>query len=67
MACKEEDKAIAINNKGLAKIPTVATEDSSDKALIALNISIITNTVKDKVEAFYLPQVKYKQGLEEKS
>lgn len=42
-------------------------EASSDKALMAFNISIITKTVNDKVEAFYFPQVKYKQGLVEKS
>ena len=36
-------------------------------ALKALNISIITKTVKDNVEAFYLPQVKYKQGSFDKS
>jgi len=58
---------MAINNKGLAKIPIYKIEASSDKALIALNISIITKTVKDKVEAFYFPHVKYKQGLVEKS
>lgn len=61
------DIDIATKRRGLAKIPTVKMEDSSDKALRALNISIITKTVKDKVEAFYLPQVKYKQAFSEKS
>jgi len=40
---------------------------SSDKALKAFNISIITKTVRDKVAGFYFPQVKYKQGSLEKS
>jgi hypothetical protein len=50
---------MAIKSKGLAKNPTVKREDSSDKAFTALNISIITKTVRESVEAFYFPQVKY--------
>jgi hypothetical protein len=39
-------------------IPVYNKDFSSLRALIALNISIITKVVKDKVEAFDLPQVK---------
>lgn len=35
---------------------------TSDNAFRALNISIITNTDNDKVEGFYFPHEKYKQG-----
>lgn len=62
MQCKITEPAMATSKNGLAKIPISKREASSDKALTALNISIITKTVKDKVEAFYFPQVKYKQG-----
>lgn len=58
MQCKATDKEIATNKSGLANIPTVNKEDSSDNALIALNISIITKTVSERVEAFYFPHVK---------
>jgi len=48
--------------EGFRNGPTVRSELSSDKALKALNISITTNTVKERVEAFYFPNVKYLQG-----
>ena len=54
---------IAINNQGLAKIPIVNNDESSLKAFKALNISITTSTVSDKVEAFCLPTVKYEHGF----
>jgi len=47
--------AIATNKNGLAKIPIVKSEESSLRAFKALNISIMTRTVRDKVEAFCLP------------
>jgi len=39
----------------------------SDIAFIELSISIITKTVKDKVEALAFPAIKYEQGFFEKS
>ena len=44
------------------KSPVYKRDFSSLRALTALNISIMTNVVKDIVEAFYFPQVKYAQG-----
>ena len=58
---------IATIKYGLTKIPVVNKDCSSEIALKALNISIITNTVKLRVLAFCFPQVKYKQGSYEKS
>jgi len=49
---------------GLASGPTVNKELSSDKAFNALNISITTRTVNDKVDAFYFPKVKYLHGCD---
>jgi len=62
MQWRETDPAIAIKRKGLQKIPILNKEVSSLKAFKAFNISIITKTVKERVEAVDLPQVKYKQG-----
>jgi hypothetical protein len=42
----------------LENIPILRIELSSLRALRALNISMITRTLRDKVEAFCLPQVK---------
>ena len=36
---------------------TTNKELSSDKAFNAFNISMVTNTDKDKVEAFFLPEL----------
>lgn len=52
------DPKIAKIRNGLANIPTVNKDPSSDKALRALNISIITKTVNERVEAFLFPYVK---------
>lgn len=54
---------IATNNQGLAKIPIVRIDESSLRAFKALNISITTRTVRERVEAFCLPTVKYEHGL----
>jgi len=52
---KAKDPAIAAIKIGLANIPIVNILESSLKALIALNISIVTRTDNDIVEAFALP------------
>ena len=62
MQCKDIEIKTAPIKYALVKGLTCNKEPSSDKALKALNISINTNTVKDKVEAFYFPTVKYLQG-----
>jgi len=62
MQCKDIEIKTAPIKDGLVKGLTYNKEPSSDKALKALNISINTRTVKDKVEAFYFPTVKYLQG-----
>lgn len=49
--CNITEPKTANNKIGFAKIPTFNNELSSDIAFNALNISIITNTVKDKVLA----------------
>lgn len=54
-------------NNGFANIPIFKSEESSDRAFKALNISIVTSTDKLSVEAFYLPHEKYKHGSFEKS
>jgi len=46
----------------LIKIPVVNNDFSSLKAFTALNISIITNTVKDIVDGFSFAHVKYPHG-----
>jgi hypothetical protein len=43
-------------------IPHYNNDFSSLIALIALNISIMTRFVKAKLDAFYLPRVKYLHG-----
>jgi len=52
------ERKIATNNHGLANKPIVKIEESSLKAFKALNISMTTRTVKERVEAFCLPTVK---------
>ncbi len=69
--CKHKLKRHAAIKQGFAKspkikiqkIPIQKIEESSLNALMALSISIKTNTVKDIVDALALPTVKYKQGL----
>lgn len=53
---------MAISKRGFENIPTLKMEESSLNAFIALNISIITKTVRDKVDAVFFPTVKYKHG-----
>jgi len=55
---------MANNNRGLAKNPIVRIELSSERALTAFNISMTTKTLNDKVDGFYLPQLKYSHELE---
>lgn len=55
MQCKNTEHPIAYIKKGFANKPTFNIEESSDKAFIAFNISIITKTVSDNVDAFIFP------------
>jgi len=57
------ERKMATNNHGLANKPMVKIEESSLKAFKALNISMTTRTVKERVEAFCLPTVKYEHGF----
>jgi hypothetical protein len=52
---KRTDPIQATIKIGLAKIPIVKILESSLRALIALNISIVTRTDKDIVEALAFP------------
>lgn len=65
--CNPTELPIANNYHGLAKIPDVMIDIFSDIAFIELSISIITKTVKDKVEALAFPAIKYEHGFFEKS
>lgn len=58
MQCKEREPIIATTKYGLAKGPIVSKDPSSERALRALNISITTKVVNDKVLGFYFPQLK---------
>lgn len=49
---------MASNRRGLQNSPMERIEESSERALRALSISIITKTERDRVEAFYLPHMK---------
>lgn len=55
MQWKSIDPIIATIKIGLAKIPIVKILESSLRALTALNISIVTRTDKDIVEALAFP------------
>ena len=57
------EAAIANNKYGLTSGLILNKDSSSDIAFNAFNISMTTRTVKDNVEAFTFPIVKYKQGL----
>jgi hypothetical protein len=61
------EKRTAAIRYGLVKGVTMSSELSSDSALRALSISIITSTDRDRVHALTLPLVKYSQPLLEKS
>lgn len=67
MQCNMIDIAIATSKYGLANNPITNIDPSSDNAFKALNISIMTKTERLRVDAFYLPQEKYKHGSLEKS
>ena len=67
IACNNMEEAIANIKYIFEKNPTTNKDPSSLKAFSEFNISITTNTVKDNVEAFFLPQVKYEHGSLEKS
>lgn len=55
---KAREPAMASNRRGLQNSPMERIEESSERALRALSISIITKTERDRVEAFYLPHMK---------
>ena len=63
MQCKATEKQMAISSQIFPNIPILRSEVSSLNAFKALNISIITSTVNERVEAFCFPIVKYKQGF----
>jgi len=56
------DPKMARMSQGLIQGGIVINELSSDKALRALNISIMTSTDKLSVDAFTFPFVKYSHG-----
>ena len=56
--CDPKDTSMAKSKYGLRHGGICTSEPSSDNALSALNISMATRTVKDKVEAFILPPSK---------
>ena len=66
-ACNATDENIAPINQGFANNPDFKRDWFSDIAFIAFNISIITNTVKERVDAFAFPDIKYLQGSAENS
>merc|ERR1712023_430290 len=57
------DAAIAASSHGLTHGGMVTSEPSSEIALSALNISIVTRTDSDSVDALTFPSVKYLHGL----
>jgi hypothetical protein len=48
---------------GFENNPTLNILESSESAFTAFSISISTKTLKDIVEAFFLPLVKYSQAF----
>ena len=56
--CNNMEQVTAINNQGLPSMPIWNKEESSLKALIELNISIVTKTERERVDAFCFPRVK---------
>jgi len=58
MQCNRMDPIMAKMRRGLANNPMVRRDESSDRALRALNISMMTSTERLSVDAFYLPHEK---------
>ena len=56
--CSNMEQDTAINNQGFPRMPIWNREESSLKALIELNISIVTKTESERVDAFCFPRVK---------
>jgi hypothetical protein len=65
--CNKTVDIIANSNHGLAKNPEVNKDIFSEIAFIEFSISIMTSTVRLKVEALALPERKYLQASFEKS
>lgn len=65
--CNMTVDIMAKSNHGLAKNPEVYNDIFSEIAFIEFNISIMTSTVRLKVEALALPERKYLQASLEKS
>lgn len=61
MQCKDVETIIATHRIGLLNSKVESIDCSSLKAFNALNISIITKTVNERVEAFCFPHEKYRQ------
>ena len=62
MKCTSTEPMHAKINQGLVHGGIWTSDPSSETALKASAIPMITKTVKDSVEAFHLPAVKYEQG-----
>lgn len=58
MKCRAMEQKMAISNHGFPNIPICRSEESSERALTALNISMVTSTESESVDALFFPLVK---------